>query len=1586
MKKNSFLKILAILVFAIVFATVAFSCGENAETDRVVTKVEIYEAPETPYVVGDLTVDLSKVKLLITYSDKATEIVSLDDTMLQGEDRKKFTIVGTHAVTVNYGGKQAFYQFEVIAQKEQKTYLAKFYSMGGSDVDSYYASTVTAFSVPERTGYTFDGWYLDMEYSGSKVREPYALTEDTSFYAKWIDNRVCSVSFLDYDKTVIYTEEIHYGEKINVADYVYPDELVQDGRTFSYWDVTNGNADAVTVDLVVMARFIISKCVVKVVYARTDGTSTDEENAFDYQTEFSVGEGTRFIKPEKEGYTSRFVVYYNHAEDHYGEYEELPENNTLVLTEPYTTVMPIFTVLTYDVIIYNGKTTQSDANLKSGNIELERTYENADTLRNFSVDWNTAFDFAEYTQDPNISAPAGIVGYNGEWCFVSATENGDEILYNKNGMIWNAEEQTFDAPTDRPEGETDNYWTLYDSNKNYVALVVGGKLTAIKNDVTVKALYTKRTFQVRLVRLGADGTNEILVTFMVKYLTDFNIYDVSSYPYEEGVYQFPARDVTLFAFNSNALREKAAQDRYNPTKEGTDIEKMYLKENTDFSVKTLAMQGGYYLTNQVREENVTEEDWTVTWYNSATSQDSDAVVDFKNGAGEKSVITATTTFYCRDTDNRKYEILFYHKYNFNTNWYDESEHPVATQFYYGEKEIVSPPLTNESVNFVYNGVTLSYTFSGWYDTPYSVYLKTGARGNRLTDFTKRNESVNYYAHYDCNTTRTIKIFDKTQSVAYIGKTGTTTDGFEYEDCAVADNTIIYNVPAGSYFDLSLVYKGKVIDDVANTTSSGQNYYDNHKANEFYQTYYVGGALKNYLTGKFGSSDPVAAMRAITTILTAFENDYKNCINKVYAHEYTDYSVGNDGEFAYYMILFNSVDPADPKIETLKSERESLLAKGEKIVSVLDEAGYTNELSDMLGNVYEFIEYYAALMKTLHENGYETKHTGLAALGMQNSELNLDRTFSDYRMIVTARHILEEYIEFLTEYASYTEKQISPTYENSATDLNGAYGYTGDDIKYSFSGWYRNANYTIPYQQDFELVPFVASEDIALYAKWTDITRGTEGLVYEEVTAENGSGDSITAYVLVDFTNRAEYAAKSEYASEWYSVTTNDVGAVPEEINPGNSTVELQIPSTVDKYIDVTAEAQANKNDWANHYRNYYVKRSGSYVQAYSIYLPTSHYYVMQTYPVIGISENALSRYNSYIENVTIPLSLRFVEEGAFRGCNVLRFSTMGKRDEVSLGFVTVPTTQEALYQKNVSEFVTVKGKKSEKVFDTATHDAILAYSIGYKETTAYEIEAGTQYIGKYAFQYATALETITGTDDVTEIHDYAFAGATKLKTFGAETGKVTIKNIVTTIGESAFKQCTEVTDLAIENGSYLTFIGKDAFKETKWYGKFYGIIVLKYEDNNGTTRGIALGHSEFSVQNAEASKYNENGEIDANGAYSALVTDGAKVLLDEKGAVAFVHIDVDLRNIAGNAFDSVNAHCYVIKSVKEIGDEAFCNNPELTKIKIKSAYNGEETVLGSDVFYGKGAKSVEIEFPDAATKNTVTNHASWDAYQEILIY
>lgn len=1612
MKKISALKIcLCLAALLVVFFSFA-ACGETGSTDEVTVKeIVVLDAPTTPYFKDDPNVYLGDVVLKAIYSNKKEVKFTLEDGMLSGEDRRKFyEKAGRYTVAVNYDGGVGYYAFEVVDVVKEGNYLASFYSRGGTEIKSKACKKVDAFTVPEREGYTFDGWYANVEFAadgkvaewGERAVEPFALTKNTAFYAKWIDNRVCTVKFFDDDGTILYEEKIHYGEKINVKSFEYPLDRVKPGKTFISWNVTNGDADEVTTDMTIKATFRMEKCTLKLVYANTDGKETTMERDFDYGTRFEVG---NYFVPIKEGYNSRFVMYVNHAEDEETEngkkkYTELPEDNVVVLTEEYTTICPEYTILTYDVIIWNGKEEQTRENLKKGTIDLERVYENKNSLKNFTAIWNGNFDFSEHKQDPDIGSPMAIrdenntVGYKSEWCYVVSDANNNEVWYNEEGYIWSETKQIFEEP-EREDGENAGEWTLRDADKNYIALIRGGKLTAIKNNVTVKALYTKKTYNVRLVR-QEGGSQKTLITFKAKYLSDVNVYDTKSYPHKPNETKtFPELDITEYRIDDEAFLEKASTI-YDPSDEKTNKEKLYLKENTRFDIKKLAE--AYYATSE-ESTSEEEEDWKIEWYNGT------AQIDFKGG--ETVEIQGDTSLYCKDVDQRKYELLFYYDYNFEQGRYDKAAvNPIIGKQYYTENEKITPP-SAENITCTINGVTLTYTFIGWYDLSYRTYLESGNRGKLLADrtnqtaFSSRTSSTYYYAHYESTGIISVEIYDKTQSIAYIGKPN-------YEDHGVADKTITYSLPKGSIFDLSMVYKGKSTGTAVNV--SGQYFYDGYKKNTFFNDVYDNGkyehiasdgttktieivkndetaiGLKTYIEDMFGKENVKETVNTIKTIVNAMLDAYNKAVSTLYTHKY-EFANGKPykiEEYEYYLTIFD--DRNESKITTLDKEYELVAGKGESLKYAVGKV-YSNdaviEMLKKIGDVNEFIMFYAKMLKNLYDNGFTDKHTGLNGIGYgTKNEFNFSGVSTRSKLLIVI-NILAEYEELLADKEKYTKINVTPRYDTSVKDLNESSGYNADDPKYVFSGWYADAAYTQLVQNEFSPFTFVLSEDRKLYAKWTDITKGTEGLVYEEVVVEE-NGSSINGYVLVDFVNKAQYN-EHKYGGEYYYVTTNDAGAIPELIA---GEIELAIPATIDKYLDKTNDA-LNEPDWEKAFSKYMIMQNGSYVPANATRENNTKYYVKEEYPVVGIKKGAFDAYAKQISKVTIPLNLYYVEDGAFGNCNAVSFEQIAaKSGEEQRGTVFV---HEKLAIYGNTDTLKVTGKVSGYSFVSSGAELTLKAFAPNSKNDTYTVKEGTKRIGDYAFAGATNIVTVKQISSVTSFGDYAFKGASKLQGFDGDAVKLPANT--ERIGIECFAYCTKVKKVIVENKTKLGFVGKDAFIRTDWFDTKKGIISLKFTDENGIDTGIILGYYSNSFIQKEYDKdstgivitYDENGTISAGGEYYGITADGVRALIKiSNGEITSVAVDYDVKFIAPNAFDKLNAHFYFFNGVKAIGDEAFASCASLDKIRINNAYNGEKLDLGKNVFLGRGEQFI-VAFPSSEVKNVVTSGDNWDKYDDLII-
>lgn len=125
------------------------------------------------------------------------------------------------------------------AQYQIKTYTVTFKDWDGSVLSTQtveHGSSAVAPADPTRTDYIFTGWSEDFSNITSDI-------EVTALYR----NAICTVTFKDWDGTVLKTQKVNYGEAAQA-----PESPTRTGYTFRGWST---DFAAVTSDLVVWAEY-----------------------------------------------------------------------------------------------------------------------------------------------------------------------------------------------------------------------------------------------------------------------------------------------------------------------------------------------------------------------------------------------------------------------------------------------------------------------------------------------------------------------------------------------------------------------------------------------------------------------------------------------------------------------------------------------------------------------------------------------------------------------------------------------------------------------------------------------------------------------------------------------------------------------------------------------------------------------------------------------------------------------------------------------------------------------------------------------------------------------------------------------------------------------------------------------------------------------------------------------------------------------------------------------------------------------------------------------------------------------------------
>ena len=117
-------------------------------------------------------------------------------------------------------------------------YKVEFVTNGGSKIESVRTSVITQIPFTEKKDAQFEGWYTTSNFSGEKVVFPYTVTQNTTFYAKWIQ-----------EYNVIF--ESNGGTKFNSVkthELDYLPQPIKDDCVFASWHLNPDFSDpAITI-------------------------------------------------------------------------------------------------------------------------------------------------------------------------------------------------------------------------------------------------------------------------------------------------------------------------------------------------------------------------------------------------------------------------------------------------------------------------------------------------------------------------------------------------------------------------------------------------------------------------------------------------------------------------------------------------------------------------------------------------------------------------------------------------------------------------------------------------------------------------------------------------------------------------------------------------------------------------------------------------------------------------------------------------------------------------------------------------------------------------------------------------------------------------------------------------------------------------------------------------------------------------------------------------------------------------------------------------------------------------------------------
>ena len=388
---------------------------------------------------------------------------------------------------------------------------------------------------------------------------------------------------------------------------------------------------------------------------------------------------------------------------------------------------------------------------------------------------------------------------------------------------------------------------------------------------------------------------------------------------------------------------------------------------------------------------------------------------------------------------------------------------------------------------------------------------------------------------------------------------------------------------------------------------------------------------------------------------------------------------------------------------------------------------------------------------------------------------------------------------------------------------------------------------------------------------------------------------------------------------------------------------------------------------------------------YSITIPSTIYHEETTYNVTSIDSYAFSN-ALYLNSISIPNSVTTIGNYAFYGCISLWSVTMPSDvDEISPGTFsgcsslwsfTIPNNVTRIHS---SAFYGCSSLTSITIPDSVTNIFDFAFS-GCSSLTSITIPSGVTNIGTGVFTGCTNLTvmsvdssnvnysseggilyskdgttlisclvsktgTVTISDDVTTINDYAFAGCSSLTS-------ITIPSGVTNIGDYAFAGCSSLTSITIPSSvneiSPGTFSGCSSLISVTVPSNVTTIGSSAFSGCSSLT-SITIPSGVLSIKNNAFSDCSSLTSVSIPGTVTSL----------EYGAFSYcsklssLNLNEGLDSIGDNAFSDCTSLTSVTipASVTTIGANIFENCINLTEITVSEPvhYYSEDGIL-----YGKG--------------------------------
>ena len=231
-----------------------------------------------------------------------------------------------------------------------------------------------------------------------------------------------------------------------------------------------------------------------------------------------------------------------------------------------------------------------------------------------------------------------------------------------------------------------------------------------------------------------------------------------------------------------------------------------------------------------------------------------------------------------------------------------------------------------------------------------------------------------------------------------------------------------------------------------------------------------------------------------------------------------------------------------------------------------------------------------------------------------------------------------------------------------------------------------------------------------------------------------------------------------------------------------------------------------------------------------------------------------------LTSITIPNKVKFIGVGVFMDCDNLKSITIGN-SVTTIGDSAFRNCSglKSVYITDLEKWCKISfGDYNSNPFSYAN-----SLYLNNELVTDLLIPDSVTSIGDSAFEDCSGLTSITIPNSVTFIGNSAFSGCSGLTS-------ITIPDSVTSIGGYAFSNCSGLTSVTIPNS--VTSIGDSAFRGCAWLDKVYyqgtaedwnKIDIWSNDSNDSLTKATRYYYSETKpTESGNYWHYNDNGEIE----------------------------------------------------------------------------------------------------------------------------